>query len=79
MTRLVPALAVVAVTAGVIGFAVSARPQQSTPPTVAPPTSMPVISVPLDLPSGPGVEYLIQRGGTPPPGLQYAIAPQPGG
>jgi hypothetical protein len=75
----VPALAVVALTAGVVGFLVSARPPHSTPPTVTPPTSVQVISVPRILPSGPGMEFTIQRGGTPLPGLQYAIAPPPGG
>lgn len=70
---------VVAVTAGAIGFAASARPPQSTPPVVTPPTSMPVISVPRVVRPGPGIEFTIRRDGTPLPGLQFEIAPRPGG
>jgi hypothetical protein len=75
MTRLVPALAVVVVAGGVIGFVSTARPPQRIAPPL--PTSIPVISVPRAVQSGPGIEFTIGRDGTPLPGPQFEIASPP--
>ena len=77
MARLVPALAVVLVAGGVIGFLSTSRPHQRVAPPS--PTSAPLIFEPRIDRGLPGIEFTIPRGGTPLPGLRFEIAPSPQG